>query len=245
MASLVDPGPGLRELIQMYRTGLIPDDLEQPSRVSQSLGMLSGLVLEPILALATMRIVVGGSVGSVPKAPAAAFYGLRRIASTWWLFIALALTFVALAIPTLIVAAGLGAQWSPLWGVGVVPFVYVGVRLAPVLGAFVVDDARGFAAIGRSWTLSRRRWWATAGALAISAALAIALALATVVLQVLIPGSGDASAFARAAVGALVGAFTGPIPYAVVAVLYLDLRARHEPTPPSAVRTMIERHDPD
>jgi hypothetical protein len=41
-----------------------------------------------------------------------------------------------------------------------------------------------------------------------------------------------------------VNAIVGPIAYAVISVIYLDLRARRVPTLPEQVRAMIERHDP-
>lgn len=246
LAVLIDPGPGLREVVRMFRTGAVPPDLEEPSGLSQALSILSGFVLTPIGLLATARIVLGASCGPAPPTKLAVLYGVRRIASTWWLLIAVALTLLGVAIPAAIVAMILVAEGLvPLGLLLVVPFVFVAIRISvPLFGAFVVDDARGFGAVGRAWRLTAGRWWPTAGAALLAGLVTTTLALLSFVVQLLVSGSGAGVALAAATVAAVTNAVIGPIVYAVSAVLYLDLRARHHPASAGEIRALIARHDP-
>lgn len=246
VVALIDPGPGLRELIRMFRTGAVPPDLEEPSGLTQALSILSGFVLTPIALLATARIVLGACCGTAPPTKLAVLYGVRRIASTWWLLIAVTLTLLGVAIPAAIVAMILVAVGlAPLALLLLVPIVFVAIRIAvPLLGAFVVDDARGFGAVGRAWRLTEGRWWPTTGAALLAGLVTTTLALLSFVVQLLVSGSGAGAAFATATVGAATNAVIGPIAYAVSAVVYLDLRARRDPTSPPEIRALIERHDP-
>lgn len=246
LVALIDPGPGIRELIRMLRTGAVPPDLEEPSELSQGLSILSGFVLTPIALLATARIVLGACCGTAPTTKIAVLYGVRRIASTWWLLIAVALTLLGVAIPTAIVAMILVAVGLvPLGLLLVVPFVFVAIRISvPLLGAFVVDDARGFGAVGRAWRLTEGRWWPTVGAALLIGLVTATLALLSFVAQLLVSGSGAGAALAAATVAATTNAVIGPIAYAVSAVVYLDLRARRDPASAGETRALIERHDP-
>jgi len=245
VTALVDPGPTFRDVIEAIRTGVVTSELGEPSSLSQALGLLSSFVLLPISIMATARIALGTTVGSSPSNVAAVLYGLRRLPSTWWLYLALFLTLLGVLIPVALLALLLGAAWDPLALSAGIPLAYVGLRItAALIGAFVVDDARGFKAVARSWALTEGRWWPTAGALLLAALLSIAATIVVLVAQLLIPGSGRVAAVVQASLAAGTNAIVGPIAYAVLAAVYLDLRARHVPTLPEQVRALIEHHDP-
>ena len=240
--ALLEPGPNLRELIEWFREGA-PEPIPQASPRAQALGTLGGLILSPILLLATLRILLGGTVGSVPGPSRAIGYGLRRLPSTLWLLVAIVITGVGIFLGAGVVGLILAAGPDLLAIAAIALVVYPVVRLAVAVPTLVVDDTRGFKALGRAWELTRGRWWHTFSVLLVFGLIASVAGLLMLVLPALGP-SGTAGDLAQAIMTAVIGAFTGPLGAGILAVLYLDLRARHHRDGAGAVRELIERHDP-
>lgn len=242
--ALMDPGPTIRELVEWFRDGA-SNPLPPASRRAQALGTLRGLILDPILILATLRVLLGGSVGATPPARRAITYGLRRLPSTLWLFVAMGISMVGVGLGAVIVSLAL-AQASELLAVVFVPLLlYPGLRLwSAALPALVVDDTRGFAALRQSWALTRGRWWSIFAVLLVLGLVVAAGSLLALVASALIPWSGTPGDLTQAIVVAGFDAFTVPVGAGILAALFLDLRARRHRDGAGMVRELIERHDP-
>ena len=244
LQAALDPGPTFRELIEWLREGA-PEPIPGASPRAQAVGLLGGLILSPMLTMATLRVLLGGAVGSVPGPGRAVSYGLRRLPSTLWLFLAMGISMVGVGVLAAVVSLIL-AQAAEVLAVVFVPLViYPAVRLWSVaLPALVVDDSRGFAALGRSWRLTRGRWWATFAVLLLFTLVAAIGSLLTVIVSAVIPWSGTPADLVQASVTAGLGALAGPLGASMLAGLYLDLRVRARNEEAGTVRTLIERHDP-
>jgi hypothetical protein len=241
--ALLDPGPSVRELAEWVRAGGA-DPLPQASPRAQAFGLAS-LILGPVLALATYRILLGAAVTSVPETGQAIVYGFRRVGSGLWLFVAFFLTAMIVVLASSLVALVLAVIEPALALLAVAPALYLLARLLAVaIPALVADDARGFKAIARSWQLVGRRVWPSLGVLCVATLVILVGGFATILMQILIPGEGVAGDLARAAAAAAGGAIVGPLTGAILAALYLDLRARGDHDGPGAIRRLLERHDP-
>ena len=92
---------------------------------------------------------------------------------------------------------------------------------------FVGEDARGTRAISGAWRLSRGAWGTSLGTLLLLLLIAIAIGIVpSIVVGEAFSGPVVEDAVPRAVVQALLNAVTTPIGTAVIAVLYLELRAR-------------------
>lgn len=241
--ALLDPGPSVRELAEWFRVGG-GEPLPQASPRAQAFGLAS-LILGPVLALATYRILLGAAVDSVPATGRAIVYGFRRVGSGLWLFVAFFIAAVIVVLAAFLLGLLLALIEPVLALLAIVPGLYLLARLLAVaIPALVADDTRGFKAIARSWQLVGRRVWASFGVLCMATLVIVVGGFATIVVQVLIPGEGTAGDLARAGAAAAGGAIVGPITGAILAALYLDLRARGDRDGPGGIRHLLERHDP-
>jgi hypothetical protein len=108
----------------------------------------------------------------------------------------------------------------------VVPGVVIGVLLAVAVPALVVEGGRGRHALARSWNLVGGQWWHTLGTVLLTWLL-LGLTVSLVIKAV--GGFGDgwlAGTFAQA-LGIMLAT---PFAALVGVLLYLDLRARQEPS---------------
>lgn len=119
----------------------------------------------------------------------------------------------------------------------VVPGIFLGVLWVVWLPALLDEDLRGTAALGRSTRLVQGRWWATFGRYVVGALIAgaasafvtrIGLVVATSALD---PETTTALIvyFAAATAGAVV---TTPLIVCLLAVIYVDLKARESDLEP-------------
>lgn len=181
-----------------------------------------------------LAAAVGASIALVAAAAAAS-----ATAGSW----VVTTLFVVVAV------LGLGVLW-----------VWLGTKTALTPSIIVVEKTGVFAAVARSWRLTRRSFWRTFGTLALvavvcSAASAIVTvplqAIYTIVISVISPtGSlqaGNALAVTIAyyvlslIVGTLVGSVTAVVQAATATTVYLDLRMRHEGLDADLRRVVDER----
>lgn len=162
-------------------------------------------------------------------------------------YIAAALLFVAGAVvlsnapvPVVTVASVIGVLALLVFFSALGVFVFGWVTMVPIV-ACLEDDKRGTAAMGRALTLLKGHWRRVFGmsliiGLAATAVLAIVMGLGGVVSalrfnELFSNFSEDAFFGLMATFGALMGFFMliwNPAQMLIIAVLYLDLRVRHE-----------------
>ena len=123
-------------------------------------------------------------------------------------------------------------------------FAWLSVKLALAPAALVAEPRGIFAAISRSWTLTRRNWWRTFGILLLTSVIvSIIVSVISTPITMLITlfasfGTAEAAADDLSAVlpvlilTTAVSAFFGAVGYAfqaaVTSLLYIDLRMRRE-----------------
>jgi len=141
-------------------------------------------------------------------------FGFRRLGSLLWL------TLIHGVIVLLAFAAC------------IVPGVWLYVAWSVAIPVLLIEGPRGFQALRRSFNLVRRRWWPTAGILALANLLATAVAAGIGLLSVPLLFAGRDNEFvydlASSVFGAVASVLTIPFVAAVVAVIYFDLRVRKE-----------------
>ena len=115
----------------------------------------------------------------------------------------------------------------------IIPFFYMAVRLSMTFPALVCEKAGPFAAIRRSWQLTRGNWWRVFGTLLVVVLLMLVLSIALgLVLGGVLLSSESLGELAFAAlatlVDVLIAAVTFPLWAAILTVMYYDLRVRNE-----------------
>jgi len=176
---------------------------------------LIGAVTSLLATAVCYRVIASAYAGSRTTARESLAFAARR---------ALPLLWVAVLVYVL---ATLG-----LFGL-VVLGIFLWVSWAVAVPALLVEDARGFSALGRSRELVKGRWWSTFGVVVVSSILVgVVTGLLTAALLI-VPAALFSDDLGVAAVGNglanIVGqAVTTPIQAAVVVLLYYDLRVRKE-----------------
>jgi hypothetical protein len=112
-----------------------------------------------------------------------------------------------------------------------VPLLWPAALFVVALAAFWCDGLGPFAAVARSWRVSRRRSWRMFGALLATAGIvAVFYAVFAIILGMLSPLAGRADLFLIATMTSIlalvVGAFGLPFVVAVLIVAYEDLKLR-------------------
>ncbi|PZQ89746.1 MAG: hypothetical protein DI534_08110 [Leifsonia xyli] len=177
--------------------------------------------------------------------------GIRAPLIGWTVIVVLATTVVG---GLALAALGLVAAYDPVGGVVagflIYPLVgvllaWIGTKLAVVPSALVIERLRLGAGIRRSWRLTRRNFWRVFGIRILTWAMIwMATALVAIPVQLLVQwltgilaGNGDISdslaisdigSIVTAIVAAVIGAIGLVITTSTDAILYLDLRMRHE-----------------
>jgi hypothetical protein len=122
--------------------------------------------------------------------------------------------------------------------------LWLGPRLATLFHVFVGEDARGTRAISGAWRHSRGAWGTSIGTLLLLLLIAIAISIVpSIVVGEAFSGPVVEDAVLRALVQALVSAVTTPIGTAVIAALYLELRARQGNLDQQDLRGKLARFD--
>jgi hypothetical protein len=172
---------------------------------------LLGLVLRLVVSGALARLVSQVYLGNEAGADESLRYGLQR----FWALLG------ASVLAVLGIAAGFVAC--------ILPGIFLGVAWCVTTPALVVEELRAPRALGRSFDLVRKRWWATLGYLFVTSLI---VAIPTIVATIVTASIADSrTATGVIAAGVVAGAFSlfvTPLTAAMTVLLYFDLRTRHE-----------------
>jgi hypothetical protein len=112
------------------------------------------------------------------------------------------------------------------------PGIWLYVAWALAMPALLVEGVRGRKALGRSFTLVRRRWWPTFGVIAVGfilAGIVSTLAQGIFFLGIFVGPDNDVIVLVLSALAGIVGLAVGtPFQAALLTVVYFDLRVRKE-----------------
>lgn len=217
--------------------------------VDRALALGAGTLQQGVSALDVTHAVIGRRL--TPGGLRRRTRGVRGPIAGWTAIVVAASALIgggAVAILGLLttVDPGLGVVGGFLvFPLVAVLLAWLGTKLAFVPSALVVERLRLGAGIGRSWRLTRRNFWRTFGIRILCWTMIwIATALVSVPVQLIgswftgiLAGNGDVGDYltisaigqvVAAIVAAVIGAIGLVITTATDAILYLDLRMRHE-----------------
>ena len=174
-----------------------------------------GLVANQLALAASLKAVSGAYMGETPQWRDSLRFAVTRLGSLVWLAV---LTYFLLALGFLAC---------------LVPGIYLYGAWAVAVPALLLEDVRGRAALKRSRSLVKDRWWPTFGAVLLGALLVFAVQSAfgfLLIGAVLVPGgdNGFVQFVLQAVVGTASGVLATPFSAALAAVVYFDLRVRKE-----------------
>ncbi|MFB2581168.1 glycerophosphoryl diester phosphodiesterase membrane domain-containing protein [Herbiconiux sp. P15] len=236
--------------------------------VPLGLSLFASALLQAVLVLEVSRATLGEKrrLGELWKA------AFRRILplTGWFALIALAVVIViGIVVGLIVLATVLGETGIVLAVVGTVLVglaalvlgVWLGTKLALVPSVIVLEKLGVFAAMRRSWALTRGNFWRTFGVIAlVSVILNFATQILSTPFSFLIPivatlidpnnsGSGIVAIivlyFVFLAFTIILSALTSVVQAATVAVVYLDLRMRQEGLDIELTRFVESRQDGD
>ena len=249
-----------------------------PGIGSLGIGLMAGLALLSILSVLISAVLQGAMVVPVARSVLNRPTGFRRMLS-----LARPRIGALIGLAALLAAAALAAVmlfflaivlvFSNVRGVAtllVVPlmlgffavFLWVAIKVVVAPAAVVIEELGAFAAVRRSWELTRANWWRIFGI-----SLVVAVLVGVVTQVVLIPasilpailsgvvsphggrGQDAGTAVAMGIITAVLGALLGAVGYAfqtsVMALLYMDLRMRKDGLDIELLREMETGADPD
>ena len=193
--------------------------------------MVSSFGLAPILLICLPWLALRGVVRERAQGVGnALLWSARRWGRAMWLSICFGLAilglFVAGAIPTAI-AFGINPTASVFVGLAALAVIFViGSRWLTAVHALVLEDERGFAALGRSWQLSSEHRARLLGFTCLYAVVGFLAVMIPFGLELAIAGDGRGPDLVRACVQAVFAASLAPFSAGVLAVLYADLFER-------------------
>ena len=205
------------------------DDVRRVDPVAYGLttvivGLLTGLGYLVTIA-AAFRAVSDRYIDRPASASESLREGLRRLHSTLWIGILMALAFFAVLV--------LGAIFPLLIILMSIPVIlFLLVRWSVAIPALVAEGVKGTKALTRSSELVSERWWPTFGALLVGFVLISLLqflsGLALGGLGSLADESLTLFVLVNALLSGLLPIVIAPLQAALIAVIYYDLRVRKE-----------------
>jgi Membrane domain of glycerophosphoryl diester phosphodiesterase len=176
--------------------------------------LLSGAAAAIAIA-ACFKVISSAYLGERTDASASLRYGLSRL--------------FPLIVAYIMMSIGIGLGLVAL----VIPGVFLAIKWSMTFPAIVAERAGPFAAMGRSWELTRGHWWRTFGALLVVVLISFVLAFAILIaLGAAVASSDSISEVAFAVlitvVTIIVLAVLYPLTASIVTVVYYDLRVRNE-----------------
>lgn len=145
------------------------------------------------------------------------------------------LTFGGVAAVVVLLAIAAGPSSAPavlvLGAFLLVPLVVVYIRWSLVAQTVVIEGLGALRALGRSWALTRHRFWRTFWLyLLLGVITAIISGVLTALVNAFIPGGSTSTGAlgAQAAVNAVVGVVVAPVTLIASTLYYYDLRIRGE-----------------
>jgi hypothetical protein len=181
----------------------------------QAVVVVLSAILYGMAIAACFKAVGDAYLGSRPDWRTSLRFAVRRFHSVLWV------TFLVYLVSTL----GLILV--------IVPGIWLWFSYSVAVPAMLFEGQKGTKALGRSFQLVRKRWWATAGVIISAYMIAIIIGgiLQSLVSALALTGVGDSVlgvALVNAVANGVGQLFTTPLPAAVTAVVYYDLRVRKE-----------------
>jgi hypothetical protein len=199
---LIVSGIGLERLTADYRP--------HPGRAEQLIPTILGFfVIAPLIGAAVIQLLREVSTGQRPGTARCLQAGLDA--------------FAPLFLAVVIMAAGVAIGLAAL----LLPGIYLLVRWFFVTQTVVIEDKRGFDALGRSGDLVRDSWWRVFGIVIVSQLVAAVPAILISLPMEALAKSADREVFGLAG-DILASVVTAPFVAILTTLLFYDLRARRE-----------------
>jgi hypothetical protein len=243
MIAAADPWTGVYGL--EYWVGEEPIPRPDPTALAVILTLVMAFFLGPWEIVILTRASLRASFSQPPIGRALIGATIRGVHSIVWIFFLLAICLVPLGFFLAIVTVRSSeAAGGILVLVLLALLLWAGPRLATLGHVFVGEDARGTRAISGAWRLSRGAWGTSLGTVLLFFLIAIAISFVpSLLVGMAFPDPVIEHAIPRAAIQALLSAVTTPMGTAVLAALYLELRARQGMLDQHDLRTKLARFD--
>ncbi|MEV8143866.1 glycerophosphoryl diester phosphodiesterase membrane domain-containing protein [Specibacter sp. NPDC078709] len=214
--------------------------------------VLQGALVVPVVRSVLNRKTTFGQMWQLTKPR----IGSLLLLAVLYAVAALIAVFVYIAVVVLLVLSlgSMDSDSAALAGVGLslllsLPFLavglWIGTKLLVAPAAIVVDNIGAFAAIKRSWQLTKRNWWRTFGTYLLAAIIAAVITgvittpvsfIVGMIMGMMSIESTPEQALTQtiiaqiisSAIGALVGAVTLAFQTGVMSLIYVDLRMRRD-----------------
>jgi hypothetical protein len=224
-----------------------PFSRPDPNALAVILSLVMGLFLGPWEIVVLTRSTLFATFTEPPTGRTLIGGTIRGVHSVLWILVLLAL----FAIPFALVLVGVMAAVHTWTGattllvfLPLALFLSLVPRLATITHVFVGEDARGTRAIAGAWRLSRGAWGTSVGTLLLFLIVGFAISLVpSIIVSAAFPDPVIGDAVPRAIIQALLSAVTTPMGTAVIAALYVELRARKGPLDQEVLRANLARFD--
>jgi hypothetical protein len=208
------------------RTSLTNEEQWAIIAASVVVGLISVITVIAATA-ACLKVVSDTYMGESSDAGSSLAFATRRLHSLVWVLFLTVLIVFAIGVVAVVTGLFLG----PLAIVFVVPVIWLYIAWSFATPALLVEDARGRAALGRSFNLVRGRWWPVFGTLFLGFLIAgLVGAGIEAVLTPIVSGTDSltTAVLLDAVVRSISAIVTTPFSAALVGIIYFDLRVRKE-----------------
>jgi hypothetical protein len=239
----VDPWTGTYGIQYWFGEELIPRP--DPTAPAVILSLVLAFFLGPWEIVVLTRASLRAAFSEPPIKWALIGHTIRGVHSIIWIFFLLGVCIVPLAFLLAVAAAsGSEAATGVLVFIPLVLFLFLFPRLATLAHVFVGEDARGTRAIAGGWRLSRGAWGTSLGTVLLLLLVGIAISIVpSILVGAAFPDPVIEHAIPRVVIQALLSAVTTPMGTAVLAALYLELRARKGVLDQQDLRAKLARFD--
>lgn len=238
----VDPWTGTFGV--QYWVGEPPFSRPDPTPLAVILTLVLALFLGPWEIVVLTRSALRATFSEPPAGRAIIGRTIRGAHSILWIFVLLGIFLIPVVLLLVGIARATGSTPGIVAFIPIALLLWAGPRLATLTHVFVGEDARGTRAIAGAWRLSRGAWGTSLGTLLLLLLVAIALSIVpSIIVGEAFPSPVIGDAIPRAVIQALLNAITTPMSAAVVAALYLELRARKGVLDQQALQANLARFD--
>lgn len=221
--------------------GVTPTD-EEVIRSLGPIGIIFAielLIVQPFLAAAITRAAADAYLGERVEIGRTYRFALSRLPAILWITILSTVVVIlgfVLALVVIVIGAALAGTVDVVGIIvlvlGIILFaipIVILIRLTLTAPVLVVEDVRGTRALGRSWRLTKGKFWRLLGVLILASLIGgIASLVITIPAQAIVAAIGP-EAWPVAAIGtALASVLVTPFTVLIVVLLYFDLRIRKE-----------------
>lgn len=238
----VDPWTGTFGV--QYWVGEPPFSRPDPTPLAVILTLVLALFLGPWEIVVLTRSALRATFSEPPAGRAIIGRTIRGAHSILWIFVLLGIFLIPVVLLLVGIARATGSTPGIVAFIPIALLLWAGPRLATLTHVFVGEDARGTRAIAGAWRLSRGAWGTSLGTLLLLLLVAIAISIVpSIIVGEAFPSPVIGDAIPRAVIQALLNAITTPMSAAVVAALYLELRARKGVLDQQALQANLARFD--